>query len=82
MLLGQLTHMETDLFAKGLNFSITSKTLPNKDIIAAIEDAVKDLEKEDADTICVKISLTRQNSKPPQDFLSKDGRKERIEELK
>ena len=82
MLLGQLTHMETDLFAKGLNFSITSKTVPNKDIIAAIEDAAKDLEKEDADTICVKISLTRQNSKPPQDFLSKDGRKERIEELK
>ena len=82
MLLGQLTHMKTDLFAKGLNFSITSKTLPNKDIIAAIEDAVKDLEKEDADTIFVKISLTRQNSKPPQDILSKDGCKERIEELK
>ena len=78
----QLTHIETNLLAKGLNFSITSTALPNKDIIAAIEDAVKDLEKEDADTICVKISLTRQNSKPPQDFLSKDGRKERIEELK
>ena len=32
----QLTHIETDLLAKGLNFSITSKTLPNKDIIATI----------------------------------------------
>ena len=31
----QLTYME-----KGLNFSITSKTLPNKDIMATIEDAV------------------------------------------
>ena len=41
----QLTHIETDLLAKGLNFSITSETLPNKDIIANIEDAVKDLEK-------------------------------------
>ena len=40
----QLTHIETDLLAKGLNFSITSETLPNKDI-ANIEDAVKDLEK-------------------------------------
>ena len=36
----QLTHNETYLLAKGLNFSITSKTLPNKDIIATIEDAV------------------------------------------
>ena len=41
----QLTHIETDLLAKGRNFSITSKTLPNKDIIATIEDAVKNLEK-------------------------------------
>ena len=41
----QLTHIETDLLAKGLNFSITSKTLSNKDIIATTEDAVKDLEK-------------------------------------
>ena len=53
----QLTHIETDLLAKGLNFSITSKTLPNKDVIAAIEDAVKDLEKEESDTIRAKISL-------------------------
>ena len=41
----KLTHTETDLLAKGLNFSITSKTLPNKDIIARIADAVKNLEK-------------------------------------
>ena len=30
----QGTHIETDLLVKGLNFSITYKTLPNKDIIA------------------------------------------------
>ena len=54
----QLTHIETDLLAKGLNFSVTSKTLPNKDIIATVEDAVKDLEKEEADTIRAKVSLT------------------------
>ena len=33
------------LLAKGLNFSITSKTLPNKDTIATTENAVKDFEK-------------------------------------
>ena len=43
MSFGQLTNIETDLLPKGLNFSITSETLPNKDIIATIEDAVKDL---------------------------------------
>ena len=71
----QLTHIETDLLSKGRNFSITSKTVPNEDIIAAIEDAVKDLEKEEADMICAKISRTLQNSEPFKDNLSKDERK-------
>ena len=71
----QLTHIKTDLLAKGLNFSITSKTLPNKDITATIEDAVKDPEKEEADTIRAKVSLTHVNSKPRKDNLSKDERK-------
>ena len=70
-----LTHIETDLLAKGLNFSITSKTLPYKDIIATVEDAVKGLEKEEADTIRTKVSLTLQNSKSSKDNLSKNERK-------
>ena len=70
----QLTHIESDLLAKGLNYSITSKILPNKDIIAIVEDAVKDLEKEETDTIRAKVILTLQNSKPPKDKLSKDER--------
>ena len=71
----QLTHIETDLLAKDLNFSITSKALSNKDIITAIEDVVKDLEKEEVHTIRAKVSLTLQNSKPPKSNLSKDERK-------
>ena len=63
----QLTHIETNLLMKGLNFSITSKTLLNKDIIATRENTAKNLEKEEADKICTKISLTFQNSKPPKD---------------
>ena len=70
----QLTHIKTDLLGKGLNFSITSKTLPNKDIIATTENAVKDLEKEESDTISAKVSLTLQNSKPTKDNFSKDER--------
>ena len=38
----QLTQIETDLLKKGLNFSTTSKKLLNKDLIATIEDGVKD----------------------------------------
>ena len=53
----QLTHIKTDLLAKGLSFSITSKTLPNKDI-ATVEDAVKDREKEEANKIHAKVGLT------------------------
>ena len=71
----QLTHIETNLLAKDLKFSITSKTLPNKDIIAAVKDAKKHLEKEEADTVRAKVSLTHQNSKPPKDNLSEDERK-------
>ena len=67
----QLTLIETNLLAKGLNFSITSKTLPNKDIIATIEDAVEDLGKGEA----TKLSLKLQNFKPTKDNLSKDGHK-------
>ena len=71
----QLTDIETNLLAKGLSISITSKTLPNKDIIATKEDAVKDLEKEEADTIRVKVSVALQNSKPPKNNLFRDERK-------
>ena len=71
----QLTYYETNLLAKGFNFSITSKTLPNKDIIAIIEDTVKDLEKKDLDMIRAKVTLTLQNSKPRKDNLSKDEHK-------
>ena len=70
------TDIETYLLAKGLNSSITSKSLPNKDSIATIEDAVKGLGKDEADTIRAKVSLTLQNSKPPKDNLCKYERKE------
>ena len=50
-------------------------TLPIKDIITAVEDAVKDLEKEEAATTCAKVSLILQNSKSPKDNLSKNERK-------
>ena len=53
----QLTHIKTNLLPKGLSFSITSKTLPNKDI-ATVEDAVKDREKEEANKIHAKVGLT------------------------
>ena len=71
----QLTHIKTDLLWNGLNFSISSKTLPNKDIIPNMEDAVKDFEKEETDTIRAKVSLSLQNTKPPKNNLSKYERK-------
>ena len=67
----QLTHIETNLLVMDVNFSITSKRLPNKDITTK-EFAMQDLQKEEAHTICAKISLTIQNSNSPKDKLSKD----------
>ena len=63
-----LAEIETDLLAKVLNFSSTSKTLPDKDIVATIEDSVKDLENEEAAAACGNIILT---SIPANDNLSK-----------
>ena len=39
-----MTHIEYNIHAKGLDFLITSKTLPNKDIVAIIEYAYVPLE--------------------------------------
>ena len=71
----QLAHIESNHLMKGLNFSITSKSLPNKHIIATIEDPVRDFEREETDTVCAKISLVLQNSNSPQDNISKDEQK-------
>ena len=72
----QYVFQTIDQRAKGQRaFSITSKSLLNKDIIATIEDAVKDLEKKEADTIRVKVSFTLQNSKTPKDSQPKDEHK-------
>ena len=71
----QLSQFNTNLLTYGFNFWITSKTLLDKDIIAAIEDAVKYLEKKEVDAICAKISFTLKNSKPPKDNLSKNEHK-------
>ena len=68
----QLTHIKSSLLIKGLNFSITLETLPKKNIIATLEDAVKDLEKEEVDPIHAKINLIFQNFKLAKNNLSKD----------
>ena len=65
----------TDILVKGLNFSVTSKTLQNKYNIATIEDEVEDCEREQPDTIRTKTSLKFQNFKPSQDTLSKNKHK-------
>ena len=68
----QLIPIETCLLAKGLNFSITSKTLLDEDSIAIVEDAVKNLEKEETGMIRTKVSFALQNSKPPNGNQSND----------
>ena len=50
--------------------------MPNTDFVATIRDAVKDLEKVEADMIRAKISLTVINSKPSKDNLCKNESKD------
>ncbi|XP_057290838.1 uncharacterized protein LOC130613523 [Hydractinia symbiolongicarpus] len=70
----QLTTEETNLLSKGMNFCMTPASLPKKEIVAKVEEAIKDLPKEEADTVRSKVSLTLQKSKTPKDNLQKSER--------
>ena len=70
----QLTDYENSVLLKGMNYCVTPKSLPIKEIVANVEQAIKPLPKEQADTIRAKVSLTLQNAKIPKDNLSKQER--------
>ena len=66
----QLTHIKTNCPSQVLNFLVTSKTLPNKDIIATIKDALKNKQnKQSLTQFALKQAL---HSKPSKYKLSKD----------
>ena len=69
----QLTQTETDILKKGLDSLITFKILANKDIKATNKNAVKDLEKQEADTSRAKTNFTHQNSKNLKDNLNQEA---------
>ena len=53
---------EKDLLEKGLNFSVTPKNIPTKDIVAKVETVLKNLPIAEADNIRAKTSLVLQNA--------------------
>ena len=57
-----------------MNYCLTPTSLPTNEIVANVEQAIKALPKEQADTIRAKVSLTLQNAKIPEDNLSKQER--------
>ena len=69
-----LSPHEKDLLEKGLNFSVTPKNIPTKDIVAKVETVVKNLPMAEADNIRAKTSLVLQKASPPKDNLSKKQR--------
>ena len=69
-----LSPHEKDLPEKGLNFSVTPKNIPTKDIVAKVETVLKNLPIAEADNIRAKTSLVLQKASPPEDNLSKKQR--------
>ena len=69
-----LSETEISLLSKGMNFSITPKEVPVKEIISAVENSVKNLDKAEGDNIRAKVSLTLQNARAPTGNLSKEER--------
>ena len=69
-----LSHHEKDLLEKGLNFSVTPKSIPTKDIVTKVETVLKNLTIAEADNIRAKTCLVLQKASPPEDNLSKKQR--------
>ena len=69
-----LSPHEKDLPEKGLNFLVTPKNIPTKDIVGKVETVVKNLPMVEADNIKAKTSLVLQKASPPKDNLSKKQR--------
>ena len=65
---------EKDLLEKGLNISVTPKTIQIKDIVAKVETVMKNVPMAEADNIKAKTSLVLQKASPPKDNLSKKQR--------
>ena len=57
-----------------MNFSVTPKSIPTKDIVAKVETVVKNLPMAEADNIRAKTSLVLQKASLPKDNLSKKQR--------
>ena len=70
----QLTQIKTDRLAKDLISQLLLKIqiLSNIDIIATIEDAAKDFEKEETHSVSAKIRAKNQNFKPHKSNHSKN----------
>ena len=66
--------IEKNLLEKGLNFSVTPKNIPTKDIAAKVETVLKNVPIAEADNIRAKTSLLLQKASPPEDNLSKKQR--------
>ena len=66
--------MKKIFLEKGLNFSVTPKAIPTKDIVAKVETVLKNLPIGEADNIRAKTSLVLQKASPPEDNLSKKQR--------
>ena len=59
-----LSPHEKDLLEKSLNFLITEKNIPTKDIVAKVETTLKNLQTADIDNIGAKTSLVLQKASP------------------
>ena len=57
-----------------MNFSVTPKNIPTKDIVARVKTVVKNFPMAEADNIRAKTSLVLQKASPPNDKLSQKQR--------
>ena len=60
-----LTKDEISLLRKGLNFAVTPKSVPTKEILASVEEGIKDLSENEKAEVRGKIYSTLKNARPP-----------------
>ena len=58
-----LSRDEIDLIQKGLNFAITPRVVPTKEILASVEQGVRNLTEEDHNEVRLKVTGTLKQAK-------------------
>ena len=76
-----LNNNEISVLRKGLNFAITPKQIPTKEILASVESAISNLQRDQQDEVRNEVFCTLRQAKPPTEQNLTQDEKEALKDL-